>query len=397
VTGGPGATGNSALLELWNCTGSTNQTWSQGAPGVPSAGTRDPLKWPFAPYSIWNMPIGSGAVYVPANLPAAPYDPNDPGHASWAPMPGIDWERIILRPTAPITTIAYSDVGWSHNDRCPATVGKTTPTLPIYVPIPADYLVPGNSVGNDSATFLMPNGHTLIQSQPLARCTAGGPGTSKHSSPEEDLYGEGRTGAHGGSNLSAIGGSIRLGELRPGQIGMRHALKVALFGQMDYYNCSLKSECFRWPASVADGHGLGDYGTYNNNQNRAMKMGALLAIPASVDITNIGLESEPGRQLAWTLQNYGAYIVDSYGGAAFGLDVEEGPDVAPLSTGLLGHKREQFFDDWGYNIEARVRDDTPWSHDLQRIVPLLAVVDNNTPTNIGGGGTPRQPIAPVFQ
>ena len=31
--------------------------------------TRDPLKWPFAQNSIWNMPIGSGAQYVPANLP----------------------------------------------------------------------------------------------------------------------------------------------------------------------------------------------------------------------------------------------------------------------------------------------------------------------------------------
>ncbi|HEY5590184.1 MAG TPA: hypothetical protein VIK55_04120, partial [Paludibacter sp.] len=26
--------------------------------------TRDPLKWPFASNSIWNMPIGSKAVYV---------------------------------------------------------------------------------------------------------------------------------------------------------------------------------------------------------------------------------------------------------------------------------------------------------------------------------------------
>ncbi len=36
------------------------------APSPPSPGTRDPLKWPFAATSIWNMPIGSGAVYVPA-------------------------------------------------------------------------------------------------------------------------------------------------------------------------------------------------------------------------------------------------------------------------------------------------------------------------------------------
>ena len=35
-------------------------------------GGRDPIRQPFASNSIWNMPIGSGAVYVPANLPALP-------------------------------------------------------------------------------------------------------------------------------------------------------------------------------------------------------------------------------------------------------------------------------------------------------------------------------------
>lgn len=31
--------------------------------------SRDPLAWPFVQSSIWNMPIGSEAVYVPANIP----------------------------------------------------------------------------------------------------------------------------------------------------------------------------------------------------------------------------------------------------------------------------------------------------------------------------------------
>lgn len=394
VTGGPGAVGNSALIELWNCNATTNQTWTLGAPGIPSAGTRDPLKWPFAPYSIWNMPIGSGAVYVPANLPAREDDPNDNKTPAQAGAPGIDWERIVLKPTAPMTDIAYSNAGWRkvngvQVDRCNATTDPdpSKSRLPTQVPIPANYVQPSDN-GNDGATFLMPDGRTLVQTQPFARCTAGGPATSLLKfSTNEDLYGEGRTGAHGGSKLSSLGGSIRMGELRPGQQGMRHALKVALFKQMDYYNCALTSECYRWPASTADSGAVNDYGSTTNNPNRAMKMGALLAIPPSVDIDSLGL-SDPGRQLAWTLQNYGAYIVDSYGGPVFGLDAESGPD---------GDKGAEFFSDYGFHITTYAGSGSPWTNDLQKIIPLLAVVDNNSPTSIGGGGTPRQPIAPVFQ
>ena len=47
-----------------------------------------------------------------------------------------------------------------------------------------------------------------------------------------------------------------------------------------------------------------------------------LEIPPSVNIDSIGLQTEPGRQLAWTLQNYRAYVVDSMG-AAFGISDEE--------------------------------------------------------------------------
>ncbi|MGZ4869152.1 MAG: hypothetical protein ACXV2F_02175, partial [Halobacteriota archaeon] len=40
--------------------------------GSASAATRDPLKQPFASTSIWNMPIGSGAVFTPANISPNP-------------------------------------------------------------------------------------------------------------------------------------------------------------------------------------------------------------------------------------------------------------------------------------------------------------------------------------
>ena len=117
----------------------------------------------------------------------------------------------------------------------------------------------------------------------------------------------------------------------------------------------------------------------------ALLLGALLAIPAAVDIGAMGLETEPARKLAWTLQNYGAYIVDDTYGEGFALAAEDGPD---------GSFRAQFKADWGFDIAVLARDDTPWRRDIRRLQSALYVVDNNAANSIGGGGTPRQPLAP---
>jgi hypothetical protein len=115
-----------------------------------------------------------------------------------------------------------------------------------------------------------------------------------------------------------------------------------------------------------------------------MKMGALLAIPASKAITTLGLETEPAKQLAWTLQNYGAYIVDDTYAPGFFLNAEVGPAGSVIT---------QFKNDYGFAIEQKVQGNTPWMRDMQRLSKALFVVNNNSPTQIGGGGTPRQPLA----
>ena len=335
---------------------------------------RDPLKQPFSSDSIWNMPIGSDAQYVAANLPAIP------AGDVWSPMPQIDDEHIVLKPTAPLTDIKYSSAGWGGGSRCNASNGTTLAT----VPIPADYIVPTAGT-NDPAAFLLADGRTLTQTAPLARCTANGVATSLVAHPNVDLYGDGIRGSHGASNLSALGGSIRVGELRPGQQGPKHAIKVEVYAKHDLFKCTTIADCFRWPASDADGYAVGFYGTDGNNTNTAMKMGSLLAIPPTVDINNLGLETEPAKQLAWTFQNYGAYIVDDTYGPSFMLEAENGPD---------GSLRTQFQTDYNMPFEQRVNDNSPWSRDMQRLVVALNVVNNNSPTSIGGGGTPRQPLAP---
>jgi hypothetical protein len=252
------------------------------------------------------------------------------------------------------------------------------------VPIPAGYVLPSNNK-NESAAFLAADGRTVVSTQPLARCAAGGPATSYVRYPDQDIYGPGIEGSHGGSGMSALGGSIRIGELRPGQIGPRHALKINLYAKAELARCSTRAECFRWPAVKPDGYAVGWYGSVGNNTNTAMRMGSLLAIPPTVDITTLGLTTEPGRQIAWTLQNYGAYVVDDTYGPSFAVNAENGP---------AGNMRTQFRADYGQDFEVFANNTNAWGRDVQRLRQALQVVNNNGPSSIGGGGTPRQPLLP---
>ena len=368
--------------------------------GGGSSGTRDPLKWPFASSSIWNMPIGSGANYVPSGLHFTT-TPNSTEY--WYDMPQSDHERIVLTPSAPLTGVYISNVGWSGGDRCVAQG-----VLFFSAPIPAGYVVP-NSTYNNGAAVLLADGVTLVQTQPFTRCAGYSYATSMQVPWDITLWqynlktGDGILGAHGGSSLSTLGGTIRMGELRPGT-QMRHALKVNVYSATDLSLCSGNfNACFTWPAATADSYAAtpgSGYGSASNNTNWAMKMGTLLAIPASVNINNIGLQSVPGKMLAWTLQNYGAYIVDSRGGPGFDFAIEDG---------AAGNKADEFQADYGFPFDSRLgymtlTDSTgqptgqaKWVSDIRLIIDYLSVVSNNSPTSIGGGGAPLQSLAPPFQ
>jgi endoglucanase len=341
--------------------------------------SRDPLKQPFASSSIWNKPIGTSAQYVDAQLPAITETYSADGE--WTPIHYPDPDLIVMRPDAPMTNIYANNVGWDGGDRCVAQGG-----ILHSVPVPTDFVIP-NSRHNNGAAFLMPDRRTIVQTQPFTRCVAGGVATSMTTHhPQVDIYGAGIEGAHGGSGLSAIGGALRVGELRPGDTtGPRHALKINLITNKELFKCQIETDCFRWPANTSDSGSIGWYGTETNNTNYAMRMGALLAIPTNVNVNSLGLETNQAKLLAWTLQNYGAYVVD-HGGPSF--SVEEGPD---------GSFSQQFQSDWGTDMGVRVRDNTAWGRDVNRLRQALSVINNNSAASIGGGGTPLQPLAPEIQ
>ena len=350
-------------------------------PGGGPPGGRDPLQWPFSRDSIWNLPIGASAVYVPANIQQA----TQRGMTT-------DPDVIILTPNATMTDVYYNSDGWSGGSRC-APQGNVL----VNAPIPDNFVVSGAGSGNPDGTtpnyataILMSDGHTLTQGQPFARCTAGGPATMWWSL-SNDLYGTGVDGGHGGSRLSSLGGTIRLGELVPGGV-IRHVMKVNVYGLNNYYYDGT-TQGYRWPASQADGCAATCYG----GTVPALRMGSLLTIPASVNIDNLGLETEPAKILARAFQDYGAYAVDDTAWSVYAIATEFSPQ---------GRVDDEFSTAWGFPINAASKG-VPWARDMDRLFGALNVVDNwdeaqwltvsgSNGAQGAGGGAPIVVWAPEF-
>jgi len=324
---------------------------------------RDPYAWPFKQGSIWNTPIGSNAKYVPAHIKQA----TEMGL-------GMDEDIIILSPSSPMVDIIENNAGWDGSKkRCNSLTGK----LIDQVPIPNDFTTEPGYLGytpNSGCALLKADGKTIIQNQPFHRCGVGGVATSQITAESVDItQDDGMYGSHGGSGLSTIGGTLRVGELIPGAPPIHHALKINL--DEISYGCP-NNKPFRWPALRGDACGTGD---------AASVEGALYALPPSIDIKTMGLETEPAKYLARAFQDYGAYAVDGSGWNVYCLITEWGP---------RGRVIDEFEKAWGFSIQP-VHKDNAWSRDMDRIFLKLEVVDNNGPNSIGGGGTPRAPLAPA--
>lgn len=336
-----------------NSSGSSYSTDTVIASNTAST-TRDKWLWPFASTSPWNMPIGSGAHYVPANIQKAQWVAAD--------------EEYLFKTKAddPVRSV-YVPGTWG-----PGRCTGTTPQGKLQIP---DNLIIADatktSTPNNGSAFLMPDGKTLVQLNPLTRCSSAGNVYGWRAS-DVDIYGDGLRGGHGGSGLSSIGGSIRKGELT-GTQPIRHALKIDLWANKYLYYSS-SNRGYRWPADRADSYAAQNY----KGTNPKLVMGSLLAIPPEVTASSLGLQTKAGRRIFRALQDYGGYVVDDSAGDAHYLSVEKG---------VL----DEFRATYGYDFYGT---SGTFYDDFMKIFKALQIVENNGSQNVGGGGTPRVPLAP---
>eukprot|EP00040_Diaphanoeca_grandis_P000182 m.14620 g.14620 ORF g.14620 m.14620 type:complete len:451 (-) comp10223_c1_seq1:233-1585(-) len=416
---------------------------------------RDRRLWPFGSNSVWNVPIGRDAVYMPANIyhdhvtnesdHCDPSSPNirqtcpdvhggitpaecvakgccfsatpspDPNHYPWCftrkhragPQSFHNDAEYWTTTSATDPEVEWFDQGWWG--KTPSVLNKTTcnetngwchcvqlPTAPLKQKfrVPYNFTTDQRYPNNGAASFLLPDNVTVLQTQPLFRCSPGSPLlSSSHGEPQpypetisilSDAH-DSALGAHGGSGLSALGGMIRASEIVPGP-PIRHAIKLELYAHQYYYgghrlNPSTSSNGGRtqyvWPATGSDGYTFGPSPLVYNGTNPHLVPGALLAIPPTVS-NNLTLSTEPGRRIRQVLTDFGGYIVD---------------DTACDTAALLLESGSRAAFEAAYNMSLDTSEG-PWYDDLVLIFQSLEIVVNNRNTSVGGGGVPLVAPAP---
>lgn len=380
---------------------------------APAAATaapcRDPILQPFSSASIWNTPIGSGAVYAPIHL----FNESDPSSPR-GPPPNIHNDQdffVITRASDPLTP--WVDQGWwGARNHCDVTSSDVA----AMIPFPHDWTsasdggrsTPWQS-NNNAMAILLPDNVTLVQTQPAYRCEPGGPllgrwGNITDGCPQRfpnvtSILGDGALGAHGGSGLSGIGGTIRLGELQPDAPPIAHALKLELEGHLWYYGLTPLQKAsennqgrvqYVWPATGSDG---GTDKPWPKNlytgTDPNVAPGSLLAVPpvAAASLRE-SLRTDVGRRILDALSHFGGYLVDSTGGLNMA--------AICMEAGVNLELRELYNFSVAYpeGVRPDVEPGAQLYADLLAVFRELQAVTNNAPGSVGGGGNPIVPPPP---
>ena len=358
---------------------------------------RDRYREPFSSDSIWNTAIGSHAVFAPALL----YPPGR------EPTQFHNDQDFFLLQDAQAEAVEWVDQGdWGADDHCKRT-GQVVASirLPRAFTTASDCAAghcksPANQPNNNAMGVLLADNVTLVQMQPAYRCGPGAPlfarfGNRTDGCPQRfpnvtSILGDGALGSHGGSGLSGVGGTIRVGELTSAE-PIRHALKLELQHQWYYGERPLQNASafnggrrqYLWPATGSDsGSDKAPGGLYGGTDPHVAP-GALLAVPAAV-AASLKMATQPGAKVLQALRDYGGYIVD---------DTGAGNSAAICMEAAVNGEMRQHFG-YAMTYPHGVSSPNPLYSDLLSIFRALHAVVNNGPDTVGGGGVPRMPTKP---
>ena len=375
-------------------------------PITPAPPCRDRFFEPFSSTSIWNVAIGESAKYAHAGI----YLPDGPC-GSPPCNEATDFHNdqdffIRATPSDPLTP--WIDQGdWGADDHC-----KVHGVEVARIPLPAAWTTasdagrsaPGQPNNNAMGVLLLDN-RTIVQMQPAYRCAPGAPllarwGNGTDGCPQRfpnitDIFGDGALGSHGGSGLSGVGGTIRLGELT-GATPIAHALKLELqhewyFGLHPLQPPSTYNQGRRqyvWPATGSDSCSHDPpRGCYGGTMP-SLAPGALLALP-SANASALRMRTPVGAKIKQALTDYGGYLVDDTGGSNSAAICME------AAVNLELRQAYGYTMTYPHGVDANVSSPGHALYaDLLAIFQSLHVVVNNGPSTVGGGGTPRRPRKP---
>lgn len=327
---------------------------------------RNATSWPFASTSIWNTPIGSDARFHDPGLFRPPFSLPDDFFS--------DDDYFIVTSENDPPTPWYNQGWWTPESHCDIK-GKLVGNIAF----PANLTI--TKGGNNAAAILQPDNRTIINTQPIYRCEPGSPVLSlllTGATGKDDIVsGNGSWGAHGGSGLSSIGGTIRLGELLSNAPPIQHALKLQLYAFDYYYE---QPPGFVWPALYCDGYAFDkNFTKHYGGKDIYVSPGALLAIPFNI---TVNVTTVPGQKMLFALRNYGGYLCD---------DTYYNRGTVNTEYGVT----DEFQVAYGYRFNSGpTGPGAAWYADMLTLFQSLRVVINNSKDTIGGEGTPLQPPPP---
>jgi hypothetical protein len=327
------------------------------SPCYAQSGTRDPFLQPFSSQSIWNTPVGDQIAFVaesdPMTLLLRNQNAGGPGGSfAWI---GRDAMSVVLQSeTDPLATWQYKGRSatspWSYGG--PIANGsfqiKTPRNLQFY--------------GNDRYGIIVTsNKHQAVETWSSSYV----PATNSYQATyvvQTDLYGTGIASRPNTSEgIRAFGGSLLGGLIRCSELdaaSIPHAIAVVI--SPNQAKAGTRSEDQRvWPASVTDN---GSTETYKG----LIPMGAMIAIPQSIDLTTLGLSAE-GLALARAYQNFGGYVVDTATNTLI---------LASLDAGCNATKAQNL------------------ANDKTKILSKLRIVSNQDESHVGGPGNRVVPPPP---
>jgi hypothetical protein len=297
-----------------------------------------------------ERPIATDASYEAANSACSASFHSPKGEP--AKLAAATWSHAVVyaNATDAWATISYNPV-YAHISGKVAT---------IRVPANAVPAPPSAAQGGDARLYIIdPTDRYVDEMWKAEKQTDGNwtVGSYRRNDLTGSGIGTGGVRAYGGSGL---GGLIRKGELNGAlsyatapaaiQHAIPHAVPIAV-------TRPLERNGWVWPAISNDVAGKPD-----PEYVGVVPMGQFVAIPPDVDVTKLGLQTPQGLELAFAMQQYGAYLVDSSDNYSWYAETAAAGDVGQINDALNGHMAD--------------------SEVLQH---ALVCVAGNTPDTPGGG------------